>query len=505
MWRTVGLQRQTTRRSIHAIRLFVLFAIVLVWVWGMSIYSHETYLSPFSWRYGSEEMRDIWSEVHKRRLWRRIWVALAAAQAEAGLVTPEQVEDLRAHQEDVNWDRAQELERDLRHDLMAEVRAYAEQCPVGGPIIHLGATSMDIEDNADALRLREALDLVRTRLLVLLETLAERIDAEADTLAMAYTHLQPAEPTTMGYRLAQYGQDFLSDLVAIEGALAGVRGKGFKGAVGTSASYVDLLAGCGISAREMEERILQELELQAFPVSTQTYPRKMDYSVLSVLAGVAQSAHKFALDVRLLQSPLYGEMAEPFGRHQVGSSAMPFKRNPVMSETICSLARYVAGLPRVAWDNAALSALERTLDDSGNRRSALPEAFLAVDEILLRTRRIVAGLRIGREAARRNLAAYGPFAATEPLLMALVRAGADRQAMHERIRQACMTAWAAVQRGGPNPLADLLAEDEEIVGHLPASRVRAVMAEGASAGDAPDRARDMARRLREALAARRQG
>jgi len=253
-----------------------------------SSYSQDTYLSPFTWRYGSDEMRRIWSEVNKRRLWRRIWVALAAAQCEAGLVRPEQVADLRTHQDDVDWDRAQEIEHDLRHDLMAEVRTYAEQCPVGGGIIHLGATSMDVEDNADALRLREALVLVRERLAGVLAALAERIEAEADTVTMAYTHLQPAEPTTLGYRLSQYAQDFSADLDALDGAIASVRGKGFKGAVGTMASYGDLLAGSGVSPDALEDRVMQALGLRAFPVSTQTYPRKMDYQVLSVLAGIAQ-------------------------------------------------------------------------------------------------------------------------------------------------------------------------------------------------------------------------
>ena len=462
-------------------------------------YTHETYISPFTWRYGSAEMRAVWSEAGKRRLWRRVWVALAAAQAEVGLVTPAQVEDLRAHQDDVNWERAQEIEAELRHDLMAEVRAYAEQCPVGGPIIHLGATSMDIEDNADALRLRQALRLVRERLDAVLTALAERIEAEADTPVMAYTHLQPAEPTTLGYRLSLYAQDLLEDRCAVDGAMAAVRGKGLKGAVGTSASYRHLLEDRGIAPRDLEERVMARLELPAYAVASQTYPRKMDYQVLSVVAGIAQSAHKFALDLRLLQSPLFGEIAEPFGRRQVGSSAMPFKRNPVASETICSLARAVAGLPRVAWDNAALSALERTLDDSANRRSALPEAFLAVDEILSRMNGIVRGLRLGREAMARNLAVYGPFAATEPLLMALAVAGADRQEMHERIRQNAMAAWEAVQRGEDNPLADLLAADVEITRHLPSDAVRRLMAEGAGVGDAPERSRALARTIREAL------
>lgn len=462
-------------------------------------FTQETYLSPFTWRYGSDEMRRIWSEMHKRRLWRRIWVALATVQMEAGLVTTEQLAELRAHQDDVDWQRAQELEAELRHDLMAELRVYAEQCPLGGAILHLGATSMDIEDNADALRVRESLKLIRERLKAVLCILAERIEAEADTIIMAYTHIQPAEPTTLGYRLSQYAQDLLEDLQTLDHFLPRIRGKGFKGAVGTSASYAYLLQGRGMTPQEMEERVMSQLGLSAFPVSTQTYPRKLDYQVLCLLAGIAQSVYKFSLDLRLLQSPAFGELAEPFGRQQVGSSAMPFKRNPVTSESICSLARYVAGLPRVAWDNAAHSILERTLDDSANRRSMLPEAFLACDDMLLRLQRVVSGLRIGREEAARNLAAYGPFAATEPLLMALVKAGANRQEMHERIRQCSMTAWQSLQRGEANPLPELLATDPTILVYLPSAEVRAILAKGPGVGDASARSRALAHTIRQAI------
>lgn len=466
----------------------------------MPTYTHETFISPFSWRYGSEAMRAIWSEMHKRRLWRRIWVALAEVQARAGLVTPEQVADLRAHMEEINWERAQEIEASLRHDLMAEVRAYAEQCPIGGGIIHLGATSMDIEDNADALRLREALSLIRQGLVRLLESLVEQIRTHADRVMMAYTHLQPAEPTTLGYRLAQYAQDFWEDLRALDRLMPLVRGKGFKGAVGTAASYAHLLEGTGMTPAEMESQVMALLGLEAYPVATQTYPRKMDYQVLALLAGVAQSAYKLALDVRLLQSPNFGEVSEPFGAQQVGSSAMPFKRNPITSESICSLARFVASLPLVAWENAAQSALERTLDDSANRREILPAAFLAVDDILNRLRRVVGGLRVGEEGIAHNLATYGPFAATEPLLMALVKAGADRQAMHECIREASMAAWAAIQKGEPNPLIDLLATDARLTAHLSPERIRAILASGAGVGEAPAWARALASQIEEYLA-----
>jgi adenylosuccinate lyase len=445
-------------------------------------FAHDTFLSPFTWRYGSREMRAIWSEVHKRRLWRRAWVALAAAQHRAGLVTVEQLADLRAHEGDVDLARAAEIEVEIRHDLMAELRTFAEQCPAGGAVLHLGATSADVQDNADGLRIREALDLVLDRLRALLADLADRIEAHADQACMGFTHLQPAEPTTVGYRLA-----------------ASIRGKGIKGAVGTRAAYAQLLAGSGMSLAELEACVMAELGLKAFPVATQVYPRKQDYRVVTALAGLAASLYRFGFDLRLLQSAPTGEWSEPFGARQVGSSAMPFKRNPVDAENIDSLGRYVAALARVAWDNAAHSLLERTLDDSANRRLILPDVFLASDELLCRARRILRGLRIHDGAVDRNLAAYGTFAATERLLMELARAGADRQAMHEVIRAHAMAAWQAVWAGEPNLLADRLAADLEVLRYLPADRVRECLDAASYVGDAPDRARQMARAIRERM------
>jgi len=469
-------------------------------------YDHETYLSPLTWRYGSDEMRRIWSEGHKRRLWRRIWVALAESQVEFGLVTPEQAADLRSHADDLNLERSRQLEAEIQHDLMAEIRAFAEQCPLGGGIIHLGATSMDVKDNADVLCLRQALDLLLDRLRVLLATLADRIEERADQACMGYTHLQPAEPTTVGYRLAQYGLDLLLDLGELQRLRDGLKGKGLKGATGTSASYVQLLAlpdGEGEAeqrARDLEAHFLARLGLEAFPVATQTYPRKQDWLVLNALAGLAGSLYKFAFDLRLLQAQPFGEWSEPFGRRQVGSSAMPFKRNPVGAENIDSLARLVASLPRVAWDNAAHSLLERTLDDSGNRRFILPQAFLLTEETVRRSQRILEGLVIVEGMVRRNLALYGPFAATERLLMELVKAGADRQAMHELIRQHSLAAWEAIQRGEPNPLLDRLAREPQVLDRLPATRVRELMDASRYVGDAPHRARELAVAIRRALA-----
>jgi adenylosuccinate lyase len=470
------------------------------------MFDHKTYLSPLTWRYGSDQMRWLWSEEYKRLQWRRIWVALAEAQAEFGLVAVAQAADLRAHVDDVNIDRTLEIEAEIKHDVMAEIKAFAEQCPIGGGIIHLGATSMDVEDNADALRLREAFDLLLEKLRTLLAQLADLIEAHADQACMAYTHLQPAEPTTVGYRLAQYGLDLLIDLEELHRVRRGVRGKGIKGATGTSASFTQLLASVSgvprAQASDLEARVMAKLELEAFPVATQTYPRKQDWLVLNALTGLAGSLYKFAFDLRLLQSQPFGEWSEPFGSQQVGSSAMPFKRNPIQAENLDSLARLVAGFPRVAWDNAAHSLLERTLDDKANRRMILPQSFLLTDELLRRTDRIVRGLIVRDEGVARNLALYGTFAATERLLMELVKAGADRQSMHELIRRHSMAAWDELQKDPccSNPLVDQLSTDPAVFTFLPAERVRALLDAGGYVGDAPQRALKMAKIIRETLA-----
>ena len=467
---------------------------------------HSSFQSPFTWRYGSDAMRAIWSEAHKRKLWRRIWVALAEAQSRFGLVASEQVADLRAHADQIDIERALQIESEIKHDLMAEVKTFAEQCPIGGGIIHLGATSMDIEDNADALRVRESLNLILSNLQSLLSSFAAQIEKWADTPTTAFTHLQPAEPTTIGYRLAQYAQDLLIDHAELARVRAEIKGKGFKGAVGTSASYMELIpplpegeprergASHGPGVR-VEALVMQSLNLEAFDATTQTYPRKQDWLVLNALAGLAMSLHKFAFDLRILQSPPIGEWAEPFGVKQVGSSAMPFKRNPIHAEKIDSLARYLAQLPRVAWDNAANSLLERTLDDSANRRIILPEAFLCADELLITMQKLIGGLVIDEAAVARNFAAYASFAATERLLMAAVKAGADRQAMHEVIREHALTAWVEVAAGRPNPLIDSLCTDSRITQYLDAGSARALLDARGYVGDAPQRAKKIAARI----------
>ena len=467
---------------------------------GFPPFHHNTYISPFTWRYGSPEMRQIWSETHKRRLMRRVWVALAAAQHRAGLVSVAQLDDLRRHAEDVDVKRALEIERETRHDVMAEIRAFAEQCPVGGGVIHWGATSADVTDNVDVLRVRDAGRLLERRLATLLEQFAGRIEETAHTPIMGHTHIQPAEPTTLGYRFAVYAQDLLHDLHDLRALLAGLRGKGMKGAVGTQASFQELLHGTDTSPADLEADVMAQLDLPTFPVATQTYTRQQDLRVLHVLAGLAASLHKFALDFRLLQSPPFGEWAEPFAEKQVGSSAMPFKRNPINMENVCSLARYLAGLPAVAWDNASQAILERSLDDSANRRLFLPQAFLAADELLRRATRIVGEMGIDEEAIARNLARYGPFAATERVLMRAVAAGADRQKAHEWIREASLEAWRALREGaGTNPLPDLLAADQRLIAHLPAEQVRTLMDAAAYVGTAGERALSLAHDVRDAL------
>lgn len=456
---------------------------------------YETYLSPFTWRYGSLDMRRIWSEVYKRKVWRKLWVILAEVQAEFGLVRQDQVADLRMHISQVDIPRALEIEADIQHDLMAELKTFAEQSPLGGGILHLGATSTDIEDNADVLRQRESLDLILESLDILLLMFADQAEQWAELPVIGFTHLQPAEPTTLGYRMATYAQDFLIDWQNLKATRQELRGKGFRGAVGTSASYAELIGAEHLD--RFEARLSELLQLPFFAVATQVYPRKQDYLVLSQLAGLGASLYKFAFDLRFMQSAPVGELNEPFGKQQVGSSAMPFKRNPIHSEKIDSLARQLAGMPRTAWDNASSSILERTLDDSANRRIILPEAFLICDELLATTRKILAGLQVNEKVVQRNLQAYAPFAGIERVLMALVKSGADRQVMHEYLREHSLNAWGEVQAGKPNLLVDLITHDPEITRYLPDSEIFRLMDITQYLGDAPLRARQMAVSIRK--------
>jgi adenylosuccinate lyase len=458
---------------------------------------HESWQSPLSWRYGSPEMRALWSEAEKRRRMRRVWLALAEAQSQSGLVSAAQLAELRASVDRIDIDRATEIEATTRHDVMAEILCWGEQLESAAGILHLGATSADITDNVDAWRIQDSLRLLRKGLLTLIHLLAERVDEYADLVSLGWTHIQPAAPTTVGHRLAVALQDFMIDLEVLDECLARVAGKGFKGAVGSAASYQALLEGSGLSPEAMESAAMDRLGLRAAPITTQVYPRKLDWLAHNALAGIAGSASSLAFNIRLMQSPPFGEWSEGFEAGQVGSSAMPWKRNPINAENINSLARYVASMPNIAWQNETLCLLERTLDDSANRRLALPGAFLATDEILARSIRLSGKLVVEEGAVRANLARFGPFAATERVLLAAAGAGGDRQRLHECIRQHSMAAWQAVETGGANDLAERLASDPEILAWMDAASVRAlVAAPEAHVGTAASRARALAARAR---------
>lgn len=450
-------------------------------------YDHRRYISPLTWRYGSDEMKSIFSEEHKRKLLRRVWIALAKAEMKAGIVTEEQVKELEAHKDDIDIDRATEIENTIHHDLMAEIKTYAEQCPKAGGIIHLGATSMDALDNADAVRFKEALGLTIKRLDTLIDAFAEKAREYRDTPTMAFTHIQPAEITTIGYRLSQTLQDLGEDREEALRLYSSIRGKGMKGAVGTAASYKELLNGTVISSFELEDMVMEELGIKAFDAATQTYTRKQDLKIIAVLSSIAATLHRFSLDFRVLQSPPIGEFSEPFGKMQVGSSAMPFKRNPINSEKICSLARIVESSYQAAWNNASLSILERTLDDSANRRIFIPESFIALDEMLLTEIKIIKGMQVHPSATKRLMDSYGIFASTEKLLMELGKKGADRQEMHEVIREESLKAWALVQEGKENPLKDNLSSDERILSYMTKDEILSLLDATSYTGDAAER------------------
>lgn len=462
-------------------------------------YDHSTFLSPFSWRYGSQEMREIFSEVHKRKLLREFWVALAKAEREAGLVSKEQLLDLIEHKDDIDIDRASEIESVIHHDLMAEIKTYAEQCKVGGGIIHLGATSMDALDNIDIVRQKEALRKIIEHLDELILALVEKCKEYKDTITMAFTHIQPAEITTIGYRLAQTLQDLLDDredIVRVENRL---KGKGLKGAVGTSASYKELTNNTSLSSLDLERLVMENLGLEAFDAATQIYTRKQDLRVVEALSNIASTLHKFSQDFRVLQSPPIGEFSEPFGKDQVGSSAMPFKRNPILGEKICSLSRVVESSYSVAWNNASSTFLERSLDDSANRRIFIPEAFLALDEIILTETKVVKGMKVHKAATKRLLDNYAFFASTEKLLMEIGKRGGDRQFFHEIIREESLKAWAEVQEGKTNNLKENLITNTNILSLLTKEETIECLDASNYTGDALLRTEIVIKRAEDAL------
>ena len=465
----------------------------------MQAFNHDTYISPFTWRYGSQQMRSIFSEKHKRLLLRRIWVALARAQSEVGLVSQAQLDELIATQEEIDIARASEIEAVIHHDLMAEIKTWAEQCPTAGAIIHLGATSMDVLDNMDAVRLKEALSLIIEHTEALLSALLQKMEEHEATACMAFTHIQPAEVTTVGYRLAQSAQDLAEDLCQLRATRASIRGKGMKGAVGTAASYEELLEGTGMSATDLEEKVMAEIGLVAYSAATQVYSRKQDLRVGQALSNVAATLHKLFFDFRLLQSPPIGEWSEPFASMQVGSSAMPFKRNPIHSEKIDSLCRFIEAQVSPLWYNYANNLLERTLDDSANRRLIIGDLFLASDEVLTTALKVITGMQIHQGSIERNLDSYAIFAATERLLMELAKRGGNRQEMHELIRGHSLTAWAAVQQGKENPLKALLKADEAISSLLTGEEIDTLLDGNAYIGDSILRTRLVAEEVKAVL------
>ncbi len=418
------------------------------------------YISPFSTRYASDEMQFIFSNENKFRTWRKLWIALARAEMEEGLpISQSQVEELEAFQDDINYEVAQAREKQVRHDVMSHVYAYGQQCPGAAGIIHLGATSCYVGDNTDILVMKDALILIRKKILGVLALLADFSEQYKDMPALGYTHLQPAQPTTVGKRASLWLHEFYLDFCEVEHRLQDLALLGSKGTTGTQASFMELFSGDEEKIKNVEARIAKEVGIKKIvPVSGQTYSRKVDYFVLTCLSGIAQSAGKFGNDLRILQN--FKEMEEPFGTQQIGSSAMPYKRNPMRSERICALARYL----EVDCLNPGLTAstqwFERTLDDSANKRIAMAEGFLAADAILNLMLNVCDGLVVYPKVVERRLAAELPFMASENILMRAVKKGGDRQELHERIREHSQEAGRIVkEEGGQNDLLERLAAD----------------------------------------------
>ena len=420
----------------------------------------DRYVSPLSLRYASAAMQEIFSQDMKFRTWRRLWIALAEAEKELGLpITQEQIDELKSHADDINYEVAAAREKEVRHDVMAHVYAYGQQCPGAKGIIHLGATSCYVGDNTDILLMDRALRLIRRKLAGVLSKLAVFADRYKDLPTLAFTHFQPAQPTTVGKRATLWMQDFLMDLEDLEYVLGSLRLLGSKGTTGTQASFLELFEGDQEKIDRLDPLIAGKMGFAGcVPVSGQTYSRKTDTRVLNVLAGIAASAHKMAGDIRLLQH--LKEVEEPFEKSQIGSSAMAYKRNPMRSERIASLARYVmvdALNPAVT---SACQWFERTLDDSANKRLSIPEGFLATDGILDLCLNVVDGLVVYPKVIQKHLMAELPFMATENILMDAVKAGGDRQELHERIRELSMEAGRVVkEEGKENDLLERIAAD----------------------------------------------
>lgn len=421
--------------------------------------NYDSYESPFCTRYASPEMQFIFSADKKFTTWRRLWVALARAEMKLGLpVTREQVSELEAHIDDINYDVAEQREKEVRHDVMSHVYAYGQQCPKAAGIIHLGATSCYVGDNTDIIIMRDALLLVKKKLLNVIANLAKFADEYKNMPCLAYTHLQPAQPTTVGKRATLWINELLMDLEEVEYRIGNLKLLGQKGTTGTQASFVELFKGDSVKIKELEKMIAEEMGFSAcVPVSGQTYSRKIDSQVLATLSGIAQSCSKFSNDLRLLQN--FEEMAEPFEKNQIGSSAMPYKRNPMRSERITSLARYVMIDSLNPAFTAGTQWFERTLDDSANKRVSVAEGFLAVDAILNIMMNVTDGIVVFPEMIKRRLMAKLPFMATENIMMRAVENGGNRQELHEELRRHSQAAANRVREGGDNDLTERIAND----------------------------------------------
>jgi adenylosuccinate lyase len=427
--------------------------------------TYEQYDNPLIGRYASAEMSRLWSPQRKHATWRRLWVALAEAEAELGLnITPAQIAELREAVDDIDFDAAHKHERQLRHDVMAHVHAYGDRCPGARGIIHLGATSCYVTDNTDLLLIRESLQILRSRLMAVIDLLARFAVAYRDLPCLGFTHLQPAQPTTVGKRATLWCYDLVLDLEELEHRLATLRFRGVKGTTGTQASFLELFQGNHEQVDALDRLVAAKMGFEeVYPVTGQTYSRKVDAQVLAVLGGIGQSAHKAGTDLRLLQSRK--EIEEPFEEHQIGSSAMAYKRNPMRSERMCGLSRFAMSLTASADQTAATQWLERTLDDSANRRLTLPQALLAIDAVLILYRNVASGLVVYPQVIAKHLREELPFMATEIILMQGVAAGGDRQALHERIRVHSQAAARQVkEEGRQNDLLERLAADPAFAG-----------------------------------------
>ena len=423
--------------------------------------STDRYVSPLSERYASKEMQYIFSPDMKFRTWRRLWIALAETEKELGLpITQEQIDELKAHKDDINYDVAKERERQVRHDVMSHVYAYGVQCPKAKGIIHLGATSCYVGDNTDIIVMTEALKLVKKKLVNVIAELAKFADEHKNLPTLAFTHFQPAQPTTVGKRATLWMQEFMLDLEDLNHVLGTMKLLGSKGTTGTQASFLELFDGDQETIDKIDPMIAEKMGFkECYPVSGQTYSRKVDTRVLNVLAGIAASAHKFSNDIRLLQH--LKEVEEPFEKSQIGSSAMAYKRNPMRSERIASLSRFVMVDALNPAITSATQWFERTLDDSANKRLSVPEGFLAVDGILDLCLNVVDGLVVYPKVIEKRLRSELPFMATENIMMDAVKAGGDSQELHEKIRQLSMEAGKNVKQNGlDNNLLELIAEDE---------------------------------------------